>query len=107
LATEHESSADAQEAARELEKALALSPNPERGREVYLMCAVCHQPEGWGTADGDYPQVAGQLYPVIIKQMADIRARNRDTPTMFPFTMLGVLDLQQLPMSPLILASCR
>lgn len=83
-------------AARELEKALTLTPDPERGREVYLLCAVCHQPEGWGTADGDYPQVAGQLYGVIIKQMADIRARNRDTPTMLPFTMLGIMDLQQI-----------
>lgn len=83
-------------AALELEKAMKLTPDPQRGREVYLLCAVCHQPEGWGTADGDYPQIAGQLYGVIIKQMADIRARNRDTPTMLPFTMLEILDLQQI-----------
>jgi len=83
-------------AARELESALHLTPDPERGREIYLTCAVCHQPEGWGTADGDYPQVAGQHYEVIIKQMADIRARNRDTPTMFPFTKLEFLGLQQI-----------
>jgi cytochrome c553 len=83
-------------AGRELEKAMALTPDPEKGREVYLLCAVCHQPEGWGTPDGDYPQIAGQLYGVIIKQMADIRARNRDTPTMLPFTMLEILDLQQI-----------
>jgi len=87
---------DSDAAARELEQALRLTPDPEKGREVYLLCAVCHQPEGWGTADGDYPQVAGQHYSVIIKQMADIRARNRDTPTMLPFTMLGILDLQQI-----------
>lgn len=96
VVSDQESGAELEAAARELEKALKLKPNPERGREVYLMCAVCHQPEGWGTPDGDYPQVAGQLYPVIIKQMADIRARNRDTPTMFPFTMLEILSLQQL-----------
>ena len=87
---------DPNAAAKELEKALQLTPNPERGRENYLLCAVCHQPEGWGTADGEYPQIAGQLYEVIIKQMADIRARNRDTPTMFPFTKLEFLDLQQM-----------
>ena len=92
--SEHKHEADA--AASVVEKAMHLTPDPVRGRKVYLMCAVCHQPEGWGTADGDYPQVAGQLYPVIIKQMADIRARNRDTPTMFPFTMLNFLDLQQI-----------
>lgn len=83
-------------AAKEVEKAMTLTPDPERGREVYLLCAVCHQPEGWGTADGDYPQVAGQLYGVIIKQMADIRARNRDTPTMLPFTMLEFMNVQQI-----------
>jgi len=87
---------DADATAQDAEMALRLTPNPERGREIYLMCAVCHQPEGWGTADGLYPQIAGQLYSVIIKQMADIRAGNRDTPTMFPFTMLNVLGLQQL-----------
>ncbi len=87
---------EAHDAALEMQKALALTPNIENGREIYLMCAVCHQPEGWGTQDGEYPQIAGQLYPVIIKQMADIRARNRDTPTMFPFTMLEFLNLQQI-----------
>ena len=59
-------------AALEIEKALALKPDPQRGREDYLLCAVCHQPEGWGTPDGEYPQISGQLYEVIIKQMADI-----------------------------------
>ena len=83
-------------AALELEKAQKLTPDLERGREVYLMCAVCHQPEGWGTPDGAYPQIAGQLYEVIIKQMADIRARNRDTPTMFPFTKTEFLELEQI-----------
>jgi len=96
VAVEHEPQHEADAAALELESALKLTPNPERGREIYLMCAVCHQPEGWGTPDGTYPQVAGQLYPVIIKQMADIRARNRDTPTMLPFTMLEFMDLQQV-----------
>ena len=33
-------------AAAELEKAIHLEPNLENGRKVYLLCAVCHQPEG-------------------------------------------------------------
>jgi cytochrome c553 len=53
-------------------------------------------PEGWGNKDGTYPQVAGQHASVIIKQLADIRARNRDTPTMLPFAMLAHLQLQQI-----------
>lgn len=83
-------------AAAELEKAIHLEPSLENGRKVYLLCAVCHQPEGWGKTDGDYPQIAGQHRSVIIKQLADIRARNRDNPTMFPFTLLDHLTLQQI-----------
>lgn len=100
----------ATQAAREIETAVHLAPNLENGKEVYQVCAVCHMPEGWGQKDGYYPQIAGQLFPVIIKQLADIRARNRDAPTMLPFTMLENLTLQQmadvsayierLPMSP-------
>jgi cytochrome c553 len=87
---------DPSRAAAELEGAIPLQPDLEKGREVYLLCAVCHQPEGWGTPDGEYPQIAGQHTSVIIKQLADIRARNRDNPTMFPFTLLDHLTLQQI-----------
>ena len=101
----------ADDAMQEYERALSLTPNPENGKKIYRTCAVCHTPEGWGLESGAYPQVAGQLHTVIIKQLADIRARNRDNPTMFPFTspqLLGgaqeIADvaayISQLPMSP-------
>jgi cytochrome c553 len=83
-------------AAQEVETALGLTPDADRGRAVYELCAVCHMPEGWGQADGTYPQIAGQHESVVIKQMADIRARNRDTPTMLPFTMTKHLSLQEI-----------
>jgi cytochrome c553 len=83
------------QAVQQIEKAIHLTPDIENGREVYRLCAVCHMPEGWGTVDGYYPQVAGQLSKVIIKQLADILARNRNTPTMFPFTLLEHLQLQE------------
>ncbi len=93
------------------EEALALKPNIDNGRQIYEMCAVCHSPHGWGTPDGRYPQIAGQHYNVIIKQLGDIRAGNRDNPTMYPFTLPNVLGgaqdladvaayIEQLPMSP-------
>lgn len=98
------------EAVKQAEAAIHLTPNIDNGVEVYRLCAVCHMPEGWGTEDGYYPQVAGQLSTVIIKQLADILARNRDTPTMFPFTLLEHLEPQEfadvaaylarLPMTP-------
>ncbi len=95
----------------EYEKALDITPDTENGRRIYLTCGVCHRPEGWGTNDGSYPQIAGQLNSVIIKQLADIRARNRDTPIMYPFAVPRVLGgaqeiadvasyIAQLPMMP-------
>jgi cytochrome c553 len=74
-------------AKREYDLALSKTPDLENGRRLYLTCAVCHRPEGWGTVDGTYPQIAGQLNTVIIKQLTDIRARNRDNPIMYPFAL--------------------
>lgn len=104
-------STPAEVAAREYDEVMALTPNPANGAKVYLICAVCHRPEGWGSPDGDYPQIAGQLRTVIIKQLADIRARNRDNPLMYPFSVPRVLGgaqeiadvtayVSQLPMTP-------
>jgi len=95
----------------EYDEVMTLEPNLENGRQVYLTCAVCHRPEGWGTYDGGYPQIAGQLRTVIIKQLADIRARNRDNPLMYPFSVPRILGgpqqiadvaayVAQLPMTP-------
>jgi len=69
----------------ELEAALALEPDLARGLEVYRTCAACHMPEGNGLAGGSVPQIAGQHRSVIIKQLADIRAGNRDTVLMAPY----------------------
>ncbi len=37
--------------------------------------------------DGTFPQLAGQHRTVLIKQLADIRTKNRDNPTMYPFAL--------------------
>ncbi len=71
----------------EKEEALLLVPNLENGIEVYEVCAACHLTEGWGTAEGTFPQLAGQHMRVAVKQLADIRALNRDNPTMYPFAL--------------------
>ena len=101
----------AEVAMAEYDEVMALTPNLDNGRKVYLTCVVCHGPEGWGTMDGNYPQIAGQLGTVIIKQLADIRARNRDNPLMYPFSVPSILGgpqniadvaayVAQLPMTP-------
>jgi cytochrome c553 len=84
------------QAAMELEGAIHLTPNLKNGMKVYYTCAVCHKPEAWGNKSGYFPQIAGQIRTVIIKQLADIRARNRDNPTMLPFTRLELMSLQEI-----------
>jgi cytochrome c553 len=73
------------EAIQEIEAALALTPDLTNGERIYETCATCHQADGSGIRDGSVPQLAGQHRSVVIKQLADIRAGNRDNPTMFPF----------------------
>ncbi len=95
----------------EQDEAMHLTPNKENGRDVYEVCAACHLTEGWGTEEGTFPQLAGQHRTVLIKQLADIRALNRDNPTMYPFALpeaigdaQAVADvtayIQDLPMKP-------
>jgi len=71
----------------EKDEAMHLTPDLENGRDVYEVCAACHLTEGWGTKEGTFPQLAGQHRDVIIKQLSDIRALNRDNPTMYPFAL--------------------
>ncbi len=91
--------------------AMTLSPDLEAGQKTYELCASCHDKTGWGKKDGSFPVIAGQHRSVIIKQLADIRARNRENPTMYPFTGNDVLGgpqgienvaayIAQLPVNP-------
>ncbi|MCP5043188.1 MAG: c-type cytochrome [bacterium] len=75
----------ASKARRELERALSLEPNPDNGLAIYRECAACHRAEGWGLESGSVPQIAGQHRNVVIKQLADIRAGNRDNVLMVPY----------------------
>jgi len=70
----------------EINKALSLSPEPDNGKKIYALCANCHMGNGWGKKDGSFPVIAGQHRNVLIKQLTDIRSKNRDNPTMYPFT---------------------
>lgn len=74
-----------EKSARELERALSLTPDVANGLEIYRECAACHMPEGWGLSNGSVPQIAGQHHNVVIKQLVDIRAGNRDNVLMVPY----------------------
>jgi len=95
----------------EQDEALTLIPDHENGVYTYEVCSACHGLNGWGLIDGTFPQISGQHPKVIIKQLADIRALNRDNPTMYPFALpqeiggaqsiADVADyISKLPMNP-------
>ena len=70
----------------EITQSLELEPDIDKGAKIYPLCASCHLDNGWGKKDGSFPVIAGQHRKVLIKQLADIRARNRQNPTMYPFS---------------------
>ena len=97
--------------AGEIDDAMQLKGDKVNGLDVYEVCSACHMPEGWGTEDGTFPQLAGQHRNVLIKQLSDIRALNRDNPTMYPFALprtigdtqaiADVVDyIETIPMNP-------
>jgi cytochrome c553 len=79
------------QAAREVELALYLTPNIEKGLEIYRGCARCHKPEAWGLVNGSVPQLAGQHQRVVIKQLADIRAGNRGNAMMLSYACVEAI----------------
>lgn len=96
----------------ELTKAMSLEPNVENGKQVFKLCMACHQANGWGLEDGSFPQLSSQHRSVIIKQIADIRAGNRDNPQMYPIAKESVMGgpqaisdvaayIDTLPMDPM------
>lgn len=63
---------------------LSQTPNLLEGKKLFDICSKCHGVEGWGSSDGDFPQLAGQHRSVIIKQLLDIRSGKRNNPVMRP-----------------------
>ena len=92
-------------------EARRLTPEVENGKRIFRYCIDCHQPNGWGSPAEAIPQTAGQHRSVIIKQLSDIRAGNRDARRMTPYARedllggaQGIADVagyvSTLPMTP-------
>jgi cytochrome c553 len=69
---------------KEEARALAHKGDPAKGKIAYEVCRGCHKNDASGRPEY-FPQLAGQLTTVLIKQMVDIRAGRRDNPKMHPF----------------------
>jgi cytochrome c553 len=61
----------------ELREALERKPDYEHGRTLYEACAACHRSDGAGAAGGDIPNIAGQHFAVVIKQLVNFRDTRR------------------------------
>lgn len=52
-------------------------PNIERGAELFQTCSKCHGPDGAGSRAIDTPEIAGQLFRVLAKQLLDYQQVRR------------------------------
>ncbi|RUO35556.1 cytochrome c4 [Aliidiomarina shirensis] len=50
----------------------SLSGDAEAGQEKSVTCAACHGPSG-NSPSGDFPNIAGQGYKYLVKQLMDYR----------------------------------
>lgn len=68
------------------EKAAAVKPDPEVGRQINGVCAACHGDSGQGGKKGEYPRLAGQGVEYLAAQLHKFKARKRINIPMFPYT---------------------
>lgn len=66
------------EAASELSAALAATPDPARGAEIYRTCAACHGEEGGGVRDGSIPAIGGMPARLVVRQLVNFRREQRN-----------------------------
>ena len=62
---------------QELQAAMRVRPEVALGEQLFLACAACHGSDGGGSHDGNVPIIAGQYFPVIVKQLVDFRHGKR------------------------------
>lgn len=97
---------------RATQQALELDAHPQRGAAVFReSCARCHGADAQGDASRAIPQLAGQRFKYIVRQLADFAGSERDSATMHhvvtqpelrePQTWVDVAAyLNNAPMSP-------
>lgn len=64
-------------AGNEMSDALKRKPDRRHGETLYDHCAVCHRADGSGDAKKGVPNIAGQHYQAILKQLVDFRDTER------------------------------
>ncbi|MGO9946408.1 MAG: c-type cytochrome [Steroidobacteraceae bacterium] len=70
-------------------------PSMPDGMRLYAPCAVCHQPNAWGSPDGTIPNLAGQQKRYLEKQLALFRSGARVNTAMQVVTAHQTFSNQQ------------
>lgn len=68
----------------------------EDGKDIYVVCAPCHGPEGQGGGGGAYPRLAGMSTQYLVEQLRAFKLRERVNIPMFPFTVERELGEQDI-----------
>ncbi len=77
--------------------AYAVDGDVKAGEEASAVCVACHQVDGSGMnipGGESWPRLAGMNAQYLHKQLQDIRAGKRESPTMVPFA--NMLSEQQM-----------
>jgi cytochrome c553 len=72
-------------AQRDFALAMQAQTDEAHGKELFEQCARCHGQEGGGHVSGSIPRIAGQHFPVLVRQIIDFRHGMR-----WDFRMEGV-----------------
>ena len=56
---------------------LDRSPDLVHGAALFVQCTSCHGADGGGESNGSTPNIAGQHFRVLVKQLVDFRYGNR------------------------------
>ncbi len=62
---------------QEFSDATHLQPNIEHGMELFETCSKCHGPAGEGSRAIGTPEIAGQHFRVLVKQLVDYQHNRR------------------------------
>jgi cytochrome c553 len=62
---------------RDMLQVKSATPDLEHGSQLFTQCVSCHGGKGAGMETGETPRIAGQHYPVLIKQLVDFRHGKR------------------------------
>jgi cytochrome c553 len=61
----------------EYDQVLRSRPDLVHGETLFRTCGACHGERGAGVSDGTVPAIAGQHFPIIVRQLVDFRYDKR------------------------------